>query len=319
MLKDSIARDLEDIIKNHEINVNMLRDICFTVVMADNLSGSNQKEMSIDKFVSAKSKQWEDVLGVLNIEKGKSGADELPDVQKMRVLCDALTIATKGQQDTKLLSEVSNEVAGVLGMRLNAGEYHDIDDCYKVFEVFKCAKITDDSWIKALDKTLGVLAEILEIYVEGVSLKECLSDITVPVKGLHFFKEGACDNVDDFEGYIGDNVIYRIECLFATKFKALFKKDAVKCNSRINTIRREGLDCVFGTVSIGNYTPMLEMRDDLPMYMRSKIEKLFLDTKNYNINDLANIIFCLCILVGNKKVFSLKEATALLENKMKGR
>ena len=317
MLRENIEKDLEDIIKIHEINSTMLRDVCFAIVTADYLDGTNQKELNIDKFVSASSKQWRNILSILNVSEPREQTVELPDVQKMRILCDALTIVTRGSfSETRFLSEVSSKIAQVMGVNLKAGSYKDIEDCYGVFDKYTC--LTDKDYpdtFNFISENLKKMADIDKTLKKPIFKDYDFSSVYLG-KGYDNYgfstssnipaKLGAAKEFEDFEDYIRLNFINEvITCYIKRLTKDVTDNiDMVTLLRKLTVLKNKGSSYI----PIGIKCRMSELNIiRLPQYPNEVLNKYLADifSENILLSDMSLQSVFNCVKVLNPEVRSV--------------
>lgn len=100
-----VVKLLQDCIKKFNLDVNLLRDYAFAICVADNISGSNKKELDVDRFVEHDSElSWNEVLVSLGITPQNRGCKSLPRVQKLRVISDVLSLSLGGTIEGLILT-----------------------------------------------------------------------------------------------------------------------------------------------------------------------------------------------------------------------
>lgn len=306
MIREDIADKLNSIIEHHNLNKKLLNDICVSIVMADCLDGSNQKSMSLDKlYAKSGDPVWNEIvnnLGLVTVYDRESES-ELPDVQKMRLLCDALTIATKGKvEGTHLSSEVSSKIARILEVNINAGSYSDIDECYSVFDLFSTETVNLD-WVTELDNKLKVIQTVFEEQVKNVSFASVakLDDLTVPVKGLKCLRYSDSVKAEGLQDKIYDKLIVNLESYFISNLKRIYKNDAVRANYKLNCVRGLLPNNSFGLKSKSGEIIKEDYRGNFNLMMITKLENLFSPNKEYSISDLDYLAIC-CIIINKDNV-----------------
>lgn len=274
--------------EKNSIQGKRLADVCLAICIADQLKGSNNRELSTDRFSIKADDDWESVLNLLELES-TSGREPLPKVQRYRVICDALYICIgKSIEGVSLSNERSGivvksftEVMGVSelsGIRCTNG-YSSIEECERV--------------LKLLNQNSYDLSELFELESQVSNLEageiatSAWSNFRVPTDKAKYIKGGGTDYSIEL---LKDTLIYTIEKDILEIIRKSMVKNKVKTNYIVSQTMRKYENVVFGTYSTENLAPKLEVGNGFPDFMRSKLGRLFSGGMAYDFSDLKSLI-----------------------------
>lgn len=189
-----IAELLKDCIRNFNLDINKLRDLAFSICLADKKDGTNHIELDIDKFVEHDAElSWDNILRFLTITPQSKGCSSLPRVQKLRVISDVLTLSLSNEvPDLVLTCKSSKLVAKYLGVSVPSVDYASEDECldnlYKINKCLENQKFNKDTEVQEILDLLNLyeaplpdkLSKLDEHYIDSDELKRvfipCTSD-----------------------------------------------------------------------------------------------------------------------------------------------
>lgn len=246
----------KDVVDYYKLDMINLSDYAFAICMADNLEGSNKKELSVDRLIASD-------IGFINIFDSKISEDTtpLPKVQCLRILCDVLVLALydKNIEGVHLTSQASTIVANKLGYKPRWDEYSDEEECIRVLKKFKitCKKVFDFSDIIEIISKYG--KDTVEVSNRKLYLPNSIKSNIEYCKDYAKFVED-----EDFETKYR-NKDYIMKYLFTGRCQSIinnlielsrtnYSSCCTKC-IKINKILKEPL-CVMG-ITHGNITKVL--------------------------------------------------------------
>lgn len=319
MLRSGFSNQLSAIFNSYDINPNKFRDVCLTLVTADYILGSNNKSLDVDLFTSFGSDvEWDDVLAKLGVVNKGICSASLPDVQKVRVICDALLIETKGiVEGTSFTSEVSNKVGNTLGVNKHAGIYDTIDDCYRIFDCYSTETTKDyQDTFKYISDNLKIMSEIDKVVKHPIFSKYDFSNVYLDSKyssyGFNVSRDipnklSAASSFEDFEYYIRTNFINEVLNSFIIHLTkgVMDSVDMVTLIRKLTTLKRVG-----SNVPIGIHCRLSEVNIiSLPKFPNEVLNKYMSDIFSESIPLTESSLSAMykCIGVLNSDVRSVIE------------
>lgn len=290
------------VIESNNLDVSDVLDTCYAICMADKFNGSNRLELSVDKLVVTADTEWNYTLALLGVQP-RDGSP-LPEVQRWRVICDALIICTDTHlEGVHLTSEASSKVASLKGQLRRCGEYHDIDDVKAVLTKL-CGSTYDFTEVHALEGVLLDNAGLLKSYGYDLEerVKKAWSNIRLPDKFIMIERgEMKYDTEESVVRRLQELVMYQLESDALNYIYKGMSINSVKTNLFLSRAIKEMGMVGFGMQSFCNYAPNLEINcSNIPTVIITKLERLFAKNMNYDIEDLSNILVLLRNLYGGK-------------------
>lgn len=327
-----LVKLMEDCIKNFDLDVNMLRDIAFSICIADKIHGTNNKELDVDKFVSSDSElDWDSVLSLIGVQSQNKGIDSLPRVQKLRVISDMLSLSVNNKVNGLcLMCKSSSIVATKLGVSLKCVDYADEAFCYENLE-----KI--ESYVSSVSIELGSLESIYNkicIYnkkilsMSSISLSNQISSFLIP-SDIYKDLGKSCSNeefkgvlermnftVDDYADYFLDSYCYELVQEIAKLVNIRFSKNEVEFNlilTRLNNFAGSYLP--IGTYSLNGYTKRLSVLRNVPSYLSRKVNIVFSESSHFSEMTILGCISVLYLLnkINISKDYLISEMEGLLD------
>lgn len=324
MISKDTLKKYKDVIEFFNLDTNHLRDVVYSIVMIDYIRGTNRRELDVDKLCSNNNDIWNEFKSFIGLGSSINNCENLPYVQMLRIMCDSLIICLKENgnlNDSFLLtSECSIKVSSSLGLQLQSKGYCSESECLEVIDNLHGLVVSDVpnefGWYRDLELKLEKMSEHLNKLNNNVNLgnllKPQLGRLAVPIETKYLKKCSsesfwdAYESLDDFKCVVYDNIMYTLELRVITELRNKFQVDKVKGNSALNKLVRAVPDAMFGTCSMINCVPRIETLSRFPSYARVKIDRLFMSSKVFNIEDLDNIFICLCFCL-SKKVLNIDE------------
>ena len=131
-----MEKRIQSIIKNHNIDIEVLSDFIGAVVIAERLYGDNKFEVDIDRFAS----QFTNFGFKANTNEGISF---LPKVQIMRIFVDSIGLYLS-RKDKKIeglhLTMPSSKVVGTGRILTGVSRYSDESECEKMLKLLEYKK-----------------------------------------------------------------------------------------------------------------------------------------------------------------------------------
>lgn len=295
------------VINSNNLNPADVLDKCYAICMSDRFIGTNRLGLDCRKFGNSDGDaDWEKVLNLLGVTSVSHGG-MLPEVQRYRVITDALMICL-GKQGTEcvLSSEASSKVANILGLHARSRGYKDINEV-KAILTGLVRETYDFSEIAELENTLKTYEDYFKQYhVDfGAIIRKALSGYTLPTE-LHYVKYGnmECSDVEEAVDIFKERVIFALEYEIVNFLRKYYDRDPVRVNLFLNRALKEVGNIGLGTVSMQNYAPALEYESGLCPMIRGKLDRVFSKSMNYSYDDLPVVVTILRHLytgkVGNK-------------------
>jgi len=152
----------KEVIEKHELDINVLRDIMLSLAIADFTDGTNEKKLDVDRVCSSRDSDWAEVVTFLSLSP--TDAEVLPYVQRLRLMCDTLSIATK-LDGVYLTMPESKVIANLCDVSLSAQDYCDEDDCIRLLNLMLENKSEDsnESEDSNLDEAFEYIKSNLQI------------------------------------------------------------------------------------------------------------------------------------------------------------
>lgn len=127
--------------EKHKLQAINLRGIVVALVESDYLHGTNEKTIDIDSFMASDDEAWVKYRNYLGVDFKSTNCEGLPDVQKLRLMCDSLYLFLKylslddfDSASIHLTSEASTKVASLMGINLQSDGYSDEAECMRVLD-----------------------------------------------------------------------------------------------------------------------------------------------------------------------------------------
>lgn len=318
-------------IENFNLDVNKLRDIAFAICIADKLTGTNQRELDIDKFVESSDElEWDSVLSLFNITSQNRGCSSLPRVQKLRVISDVLSLSVCNEvSGLKLSCIASKKVAKQLGVSLESVDYADENVCYG-----NLSKIQSHLSSVSVDlSNLTIIYNKLCIYsdkiisIGGFDLPIAISNILIPdkifnnlgkkctIEDLNKFLEKNDLTIDDYSAYIVDIYCYEIVQEIAKLLNKRYAKNEVEFNLILTRLDNfAGSYLPMGTYSLNGYTQRLSVLRNVPSYLARKVNVVFSESSPFSEMTILGCISVLYFLrkINIKKDYFTSEMEGLL-------
>lgn len=295
------------VISSNNLNTSDVLDKCYAICLADRFIGTNRLGLDCRKFSNCNGDaDWEKVLSLLGVPKQSHGG-MLPEVQRYRVITDALVICLgKTGSDCELSSEASSKVANILGLHARSRGYKDINEVKSILTQL-VRETYDFSEIVELENSIKEYENYFRQYKVdfGNIIRKALADFTLPAE-LSYVKYGdmTCSDVEEAVEIFKERVIFALEYEIVNFLRKYYDRDPVRVNLFLNRALKEVGNIGLGTVSMRNYAPALEYESGLCPMIRSKLDRIFSQSMNYSYDDLSVVVTMLKHLytgkVGNK-------------------
>lgn len=290
------------VIEKNQLDVSAILDTCLAICFADKFNGSNRLELSVDRFVSGADNDWNNVLSLLGVQSKQN--KPLPEVQRYRVICDALVIlCDKHESDIYLTSEASAKVATLQGKVWRCTDYSDINEVEKVLTAL-CKGCFDFSAIYDLEAKLWGYAEDLKQYGYDMhdGIRRAWRNFTLPGKFKYISKgEMKYENEDIALQVLQDLVMCQLEYDAIEYISESVSKNSVGINVNISRAMLDLGIVGFGMCSYNNYAPSIKISEaGIPSVIVTKLNRLFSRNMTYDIQDLENVCIFLKYLYDSK-------------------
>lgn len=294
MISQENIDKFNSIITHYKLDTARILDVGKAVCTSDILYGTNDKKLSIKRLANS----GVDIFRPLY----SGGAEPLPDVQVMRVLCDTLyyNLLFKGKGLGRAGIHITSEASDSIGRGIGNKKYipatcgySDMEECQKVLDLMYegCQSTKDWDTLVEFD---NYIAKIVDLCSNKEIIKDALKTYTqefyVPVRTKYVgtYKSGVSSNILDTINRI------KLKSTLAFMFagiKSLSNSigvNRVKANFRLAKVL-EQTDRQIGTFSITPDIPSFEYRyfNGSAIYFIDKLDKIFTKSKPLDFDNIA--------------------------------
>ena len=317
----NIAELLKDCIRSFNLDANKLRDLAFSICLADKKDGTNHIELDIDKFVEHDAElSWDNILRFLTITPQSKGCSSLPRVQKLRVISDVLTLSLSNEvPDLVLTCKSSKLVAKYLGVSLPSIDYASEDECLdnlcKIKDYISVTSVDLDSIESVYVRLIKYRDKMKE--VGDIELPSAVNELPVPDKiyaglgksvTLQKFL-GYLDSkeitIDNYANYMVDVYSYEIVQVIAKILNKKLEHNEIE----YNLILTRALSSANAYLPIGSYsltgnTYRLSVLRSVPAYLCRKTNAVF--SENTSFSEMT-LLGCIALLYYIRKINTKKD------------
>lgn len=304
-----ILKLLQDCVKSLNIDINVIKDTMFAICVADNLNGTNQRELDIDKLVESDTElNWDGVLTYLNITPQHRGCTKLPRVQKLRVISDCLSLILENDIDGLILTCITSKK--VKDNSLSYIPYADENECIKNLEKIQShiSVSTDFGYFEDLYKKLVLYSRHIT-QLGGFDLPDGVERIVIPesiydgvgtkktLTEFYSYLSSLDKTLDDYCSYILDIYCYEVVQEVARLMNKRFIKNEVEFNLIITRLNNFAINYLpIGTFSLNGYTQRLSVLRNVPSYLSRKVNIVFSDSSFFSEMTIHGCIAVLKLL-----------------------
>lgn len=285
------------IISKYDLNTEEIGAYCQTICIADMLKGTNQKELTLSKLYRAsQDSEWGRVLKSIGLPcKVEDGKSDLPEVQKYRVILDALIICIHktGKLDSKytFCSEATKSIYSGIG----GSDYKNIDECKNL--LFDLVGGTESSRLAELEDTVKNLNLIPYIRDKWSTLDTSYKS----EMGLFRYNPKSNYDTDTIADAAEDYLITSLyESIINRVYSLCTRGHEVALNITLNRYISKHSHIVFGLNANTSLTHPFIVRQDLPSFARVKCEQLFSGGMIMDITNLSELLELNKLLEGVK-------------------